>query len=178
MNIPTAWGQSACDYLRSAYGAVFGKSSGRVHYFTYGSNMSQQRLQDRIGAATLIGPAVLHGWRFAFNKRGGDGTGKANIVLDRSSKVQGVVYHVTDEQLKRLDHFEGAPNHYLRHPVHVESAQGKQLQAITYVAHQNFLVPDKLKPSKEYYELVERGALENKLNPSTVAHIRKEALLT
>jgi gamma-glutamylcyclotransferase len=59
----------------------------RVRYFAYGSNLDLARMRARAPAVGLIGPALLQGMRLAFDKRGGDGSGKANLAEDAASHV-------------------------------------------------------------------------------------------
>ena len=54
----------------------------RVRYFAYGSNLVMARLRARVPVFGLIGPARLPAMRLTFDKRGSDGSGKANLVED------------------------------------------------------------------------------------------------
>jgi hypothetical protein len=56
-------------------------------YFAYGSNLSSEQKECRTGTIREARRARLDGYRIAFNKRGGDGTGKANIVLHPAGAV-------------------------------------------------------------------------------------------
>ncbi|MEQ9323161.1 MAG: gamma-glutamylcyclotransferase family protein [Polyangiaceae bacterium] len=87
-----------------------------IHYFAFGSNMARARLLARIPNAAPLGRGRLDGWRFACNKKGHDGSAKANIHRDPSGAVWGVVYRMPRSQLPRLDAFEGG---YERTRVHV-----------------------------------------------------------
>ena len=81
--------------------------SERVYYFAFGSNMSSERLSVRIPILEDLGAGRLDGWRFVCNKRGVDGTAKANIVSADGSLVWGVVYALYRSSLPELDVFEG-----------------------------------------------------------------------
>ena len=72
------------------------------NYFAYGSNMSSLRLRERIPSARSLGAARLAGWRLAPNKRGRDGSGKANLVVDANSVVWGVLYQLVAADWPRL----------------------------------------------------------------------------
>lgn len=69
--------------------------------------------------------ASLHGWRLTFR-------GVADIEAARDRTVHGALWSLTDEDMLSLDRYEGAPTHYRRVIVEVESAAGPQ-EAITYV---------------------------------------------
>ena len=75
-------------------------------YFAYGSNMSQSRLEKRVGNVTCYGVAELAEHVHAFSKRGQDGTGKGNIEDLFESSVYGVVYELSEQQLEALLPFE------------------------------------------------------------------------
>ena len=68
-------------------------------YFSYGSNMSSERLGDRIAIARAIGPARIDAYRLRCNKRGADGSGKANLVIDASSHAWGVLFEIAASSL-------------------------------------------------------------------------------
>jgi cation transport regulator ChaC len=62
-------------------------------YFAYGSNLSKEQMEERIGSSREARVAWLTGYRLVFNKRSKkDGTGKANIVPAAGATVWGVVY--------------------------------------------------------------------------------------
>lgn len=78
-----------------------------IYYFAFGSNMHRRRLVERIPDAAPVGRGRLDGWRFACNKKGHDGSAKANILRATGEAVWGVVYRLPRTQLCRLDAFEG-----------------------------------------------------------------------
>lgn len=49
-------------------------------YFAYGSNLSTEQKERRTGFIREARCARLDGYHIAFNKRGNDGTGKANMI--------------------------------------------------------------------------------------------------
>ncbi|HEY5657265.1 MAG TPA: gamma-glutamylcyclotransferase family protein, partial [Myxococcota bacterium] len=102
----------------------------RAYYFAYGSNLDLERMRARIPEVRVIGPALLPGMRLTFDKRGGDGSAKANLSEDAASHVWGVVYALDWSQLTMLDAFE--PD-YERARVSVER-NGARLAAETYIS--------------------------------------------
>lgn len=132
-------------------------------YFAYGSNLSRDQKVMRTGSIRGARRARLEGYRIAFNKRGEDGTGKANIVPDPTGTVWGVVYRCSPEALNAMDRYEGVPRgHYTRETVCVRLDSGDEVEAVTYVAGCRF-VDDTLAPSTEYLQTVLRGAREHEL---------------
>jgi gamma-glutamylcyclotransferase len=151
------------------------KPLSRHYYFAYGSNLSIGRLQERVGKVMHCGLATLEGYRFSFNKKGSDGTGKANIMPDDSSTVEGAIYQLTEEQLNQLDRYEGAPKHYQRKNVFLTFPSGQKVEAITYVAQNHFISPRPLRPSVEYLNHIFNGARENHLSSAMVQKIQHAA---
>ncbi|MCX8182535.1 MAG: gamma-glutamylcyclotransferase [Candidatus Methanomethyliaceae archaeon] len=134
-----------------------GQTKRKVLYFAYGSNMDPERMEKRIGEFYSIEGAILRGYRLAFNKKaqGKPGEGYANIVRDDSRAVEGVLYEIDEEKLKKLDKFEGVPYHYRRCEITVECKddRGKMrtCKAIAYIANENMVDKgDRLKPTREY----------------------------
>jgi len=110
--------------------------------------------------------------RLSFNKMGGDGTGKANIVSDQDAEVWGVAYLCSPEALDELDQAEGVPDHYVRRSVNVALDNGDFLNAIAYVANPNKLA-EGLKPSPEYLQYVLRGIRYHQLPESQFALVEE-----
>ena len=129
-------------------------------YFAYGSNLDAKQMENRTGVVIKARHVRLKRYRMMFNKRGGDGTGKANIVWDPTGVVWGVIYRCTSDELNKMDPYEGvAGGHYRRLQVQVQSEDGEGIQATTYVAGNSFL-DDSLVPSEQYLKTVLRGARE------------------
>jgi len=102
----------------------------RAHYFAYGSNLWPARIRERVPSARAEGAARLPGYRLAFDKRGADGSGKANLHEAPDEAVWGALYSLEPEEWPLLDGFE---RDYQRVAVHVEW-RGLQQDAMTYVS--------------------------------------------
>jgi cation transport regulator ChaC len=132
-------------------------------YFAYGSNLSREQKVNRTGPIREERRARLDGYRLAFNKRGTDGTGKANIVPDEGGTVWGVVYRCSPSALNEMDRHEGVSGgHYVRKTVRVRADDGEELDAVTYVAGSAY-IDNSLTPSSEYLQTILRGAREHAL---------------
>lgn len=150
-------------------------NTGDVWYFAYGSNLSVTQKEDRTGRIRSAVPCRLAGYRFAFNKRGGDGSTKANIVPDPAGDVWGVAYLCNREAMRAMDRNEGVSGgHYLRHPVEVVARTGESISAVTYVAEPNFLV-EGIQPSEDYLHRILDGARHYDLPKDYVRSIEAEA---
>ncbi len=122
-------------------------------YFAYGSNMNAQRMQQRQLSVVSARAGSMSGYRLAFNKRAADRAAMAyaNIVVDASERVEGVLYQLasTDEIFK-MDPFEGTPRYYSRELFAVETEAGCE-QAWVYVANRAMLADDVL-PARWYLQ--------------------------
>jgi hypothetical protein len=125
-------------------------------YFAYGSNLSPARMVGRIAEARSLGAARLAGFRLCLDKRGGDGSGKANLREDPSESVWGALYSFDASEWLRLDGFEPG---YERIAVEVEW-QGTTRPAHTY--RSRLLTPDPV-PFAWYKRLIVDGARAQRL---------------
>jgi len=88
----------------------------------------------------------------SFNKRTNDNPekkGYANIIEDANEIVEGVLYEITEEEMKELDRYEGCPEHYERMKIEVTWDTGKKVIAETYIARKD-KIGTGLLPTKEY----------------------------
>ena len=102
--------------------------------------------------------AVLEGYRLVFNKRStrNPREGYANIVKDESSVVEGILYEIAEEDIERLDRYEGYPYHYYREKVRVRLPNGDTVEATVYIARQE-MTAEGLKPTREYLNHLLKG---------------------
>lgn len=85
------------------------------YYFAYGSNMDNAQMTERCPNARYIGKGYLPDYKLAFtrNSRKWD-SAVADILVSPGETVWGIIYIVTDEDLKKLDIREGHPTIYRR----------------------------------------------------------------
>lgn len=136
-------------------------------YFAYGSNMDHAFLSALLGLDLEPGwPALLGGWRLAFNKGGEGDSGNsvvANVTEEAGCWTYGVVYRLPWEALSALDDFEQAPEHYRRATVWVEPLGRRARQAaLIYLAQPRWLVTAG-SPDPVYLEILLRGAYQHAL---------------
>jgi hypothetical protein len=99
-------------------------------YFAYGSNLDAEQKEARTGKIREARRCRAPGYRFAFNKRGVDGSAKANIMPSSGSETWGVVYRCSSDALKEMDRWEGVRSgHYVRHALEVVTDDGQTLPA-------------------------------------------------
>jgi cation transport regulator ChaC len=126
--------------------------SKNVWYFAYGSNMDPERMKKRVGRLPDRIPGILRNWRLEFNKASKDISSKgfANIMPCPGKVVEGILYAVTEEELRKLDDYEVVPTHYEQYVITVERRDtGEVIPAITYIANRD-KVRNGLKPTREY----------------------------
>ncbi|HEY8495415.1 MAG TPA: gamma-glutamylcyclotransferase family protein [Limnochordales bacterium] len=143
-----------------------------VYYFAYGSCMSPEDLARDVEEFELVGPARVRGYRLAFTRysrarRGG----VADMVPDEDGVVEGVLYRLPAEQLPALDEREGAPEHYRREHVRVETPDGQVYDdVLTYVVVDK--APEEVPPHADYVQTILRGA-EAYLSRAYVEQLRE-----
>jgi gamma-glutamylcyclotransferase (GGCT)/AIG2-like uncharacterized protein YtfP len=134
---------------------------GRILYFAYGSNMSQERLEQRIGPVKKTGTVAVHYYRLSFNC-GMPERRFINIVNTGlwQDVVEGVLYELTPEQLQRLNTFEGYPGCYQK--LVIETTAG---EAYTYIClNPQYKPHPTVAPSEEYITHIMQGCKENNLH--------------
>ncbi|HPE78433.1 MAG TPA: gamma-glutamylcyclotransferase [Gammaproteobacteria bacterium] len=141
-----------------------------MYYFAYGSNMSSQRLRQRVPSARVVTVASLRGHRLAFHKSGRDGSAKCDAAPSphAGDLVFGVVYVIDRAHKAQLDTAEGLGKGYDERTVTLDCAGSTTMTAFTYCAT---LVDPDLKPFDWYHEHVLRGAREHGLPAAYVAAI-------
>jgi gamma-glutamylcyclotransferase len=142
-------------------------------YFAYGSNLDRSQLIDRVGKVDVLGKGILKDHKLTFDifsSRWGGGV--ADIVQFLGSIVYGAIYILTDEQLKKLDEYEGVPNVYQRFNVRVLTETEDLVDAITYsvVNKQEFI-----RPSPTYLERIIKGLISHGYEENVVRQIQNIA---
>jgi cation transport regulator ChaC len=122
-----------------------------MYYFAYGSNMDPERMRERLGRQPDRKAATLADWMLKFNKitSRNPQEGYANIGTQDGEKVEGILYDITTEELRKMDLREGYPIHYNRINIVVRTEDDKEIEVITYIA-QPSKVREGLRPSREY----------------------------
>jgi hypothetical protein len=134
-----------------------------MKYFAFGSNLLKSRLDnqhkngEKIGNVTDEGLAILEKYELVFNKKSTiDQSGKANIVSKENSRVLGVIYDLSERQVKLLKKIEGG---YQRKKV-IVLHNSNSVDVYTYIA-KNKSIEEGLFPTKEYMKFIIDGAKEH-----------------
>lgn len=127
-------------------------------YLAYGSNLHPLRLSDRVGPVESLGKVCLPGWKLVFDKRGSDGSAKANLRAAPGTEHEawGALFRLDRRQYATLDRFEGAGRGYdtfwLDLPV-----DGRESTVLTYLSPSHWQLTDGV-PHDWYLALVALGA--------------------
>jgi Holliday junction resolvase RusA-like endonuclease len=146
-----------------------GIGTGEFLYFAYGSNMSLERLQGRVTTLKKICNAFLPNYLLRTNKKGDDGSGKANVEQGSSSDVVwGVLWSIPETSRAKLDEKEGFypgrhDSHYRPDQILVFDESKVPWRAMTYVACQGRTTDEDLHVQDWYYDFICSGAVENGL---------------
>lgn len=124
-------------------------------YFAYGSNILTKRLTQRVGLVTKHSTLKLVGYKLIFNAPGNFGA-FANIIPSVNDFVEGVLYHLTQDQQRELDGYEGWPRQYKKFYFLTESE--KICYAYVYIGN----APEIL-PPVHYLNIILRGLKEHNL---------------
>ena len=95
-----------------------------ILYFAYGSNMNPVRMGQRCPGATALGVGILRNYRLAERLY-------ADIDFQEGAEVHGVLYLISERNLRSLDAREGYPKVYRRMWLDVEF-EGEIYLAVTY----------------------------------------------
>lgn len=122
-----------------------------VYYFAYGSNMDPVVMIKRgiEYQKRLLG--ILYEYELLFNKlaRKDSLIGYANINYAPNKVTEGALYIIDERGLKKLDKYEGFPDHYDKYIGTIHTKKIGSVEAYVYVAQMD-KTSDNLLPTKEY----------------------------
>ena len=126
-----------------------------MNYFAYGSNISKKQMATRCPGSKPKISAILPNYKLIFtgwSRRWKGGT--ASIKHYNGQKVYGVVYEVSEADLKKLDNHEGYPGTYDRMNVIVFTDTDDPMEAFTYIKKDQ---SQETEPSVEYTAIIRQG---------------------
>jgi gamma-glutamylcyclotransferase (GGCT)/AIG2-like uncharacterized protein YtfP len=123
------------------------------YYFAYGMNTNLESMSIRCPDSQVVGPAVLADYTLEFSYH-------CNIRKQENSNVSGLLWTISDQDLRSLDMTEGFPHYYNRItvPVYVNDVV---YYSWVYVMNGD---ADTEPPSTGYWNLVLQGYRQNGLN--------------
>lgn len=140
-------------------------------YFAYGSNMDQEQITERCPSAELISTAKLENHRLEFTifspKRN---CGCADVIPSPGDYVYGLLFNLSNEDMRAMDEFEGHPIHYRRVQKEVVDMNNKSLLVETYeVANKE----KELHPSDQYLQLIHNAAVKHAFPEAYIRYLSK-----
>lgn len=121
-------------------------------YAAYGSNINLEQMAYRCPRARVVGTGFIEGYKLTF-RRGG----YANIEPCEGERVPVLLWRITDECERSLDHYEGYPRFYMK-----EYAAVNKTRALVYVMTPGARGDFEL-PTKRYYRGIMMGYRDNGL---------------
>lgn len=135
-------------------------TDSNVWMLAFGSNLSTERLEARVGSCPVYQVAWLSGYELVFNKSSHDANVYANIRYTGNARCPGVAYQLTFEQIMALDPYEKG---YVRMVVPAETEASESLLVQLYLAHPDEMCPETL-PQPEYKHHIVTGCREHNLS--------------
>ena len=129
-----------------------------IHYFAYGSNLSRSQMQDRCPGSRIFRSGCLEGYRIDFPRfSSGWSGGVADVVKSEGAEVWGVVYEITDSDLKKLDKYEGYPHVYTRFQTTIRTGDAEKEGVWTYTVREKAgFIP----PNQNYLGILKNACVE------------------
>ena len=122
-------------------------------YLAYGMNTNGLQMSRRCPNAISLGKIVIPNYRLVFRHH-------ADVEKDAKSKLQCVLWYISEDCEHKLDMLEGYPDYYVKDVIPV-TYRGKSHRAMIYT----MTYPDGFdKPSIEYVNLLEHGYREHGLD--------------
>ena len=145
-------------------------------YFAYGSNLYTSRMKERCPDAKFYSRASLLDHQLTFPRIGSLlNCGVAGVAPAIGDCVEGVVYHVSESDITKLDEFEGvAEGAYRRELVTVILPNQAPCTVWIYQATPE---EQRLPPSKQYLMFIIQGAEEHGLSGAYVEKLKRIATI-
>ena len=145
------------------------------YYFAYGSNMNEEQMRSRGVRPLSVAVAKLPDHRIGFHGYSKTWDGAVETVVPApGQEVWGVIYKLTFSDADTLDswqdvHLDGTGAYFL-FPAAVIDTEGKAHPVLLY---KKDILGAQQKPSREYLDLIVRGALERGLPSSYIEELRR-----
>ena len=124
-----------------------------MKYFAYGMNTNLDEMATRCPGAVCLGPAWIDNYALVFRHF-------ADIKPEAGTWCDGVLWEITDDNLRALDRLEGYPWHYTRFSVVVHTDRGSDTALVYQMVDQSYEQP----PSNHYFNTVYEGYEQNSVD--------------
>ncbi len=133
-------------------------SSDSLIYFAYGSNMNTGHMKLWCPHSEPLEAAQLADYRLAFRFW-------CDLLPAPGQYVPGALYRVPREDLRWLDEYEDCPRLYEHLAVTVATADGRQVEAMTYRMRPGHAFAP---PDRQYLSIVRQGYIDWGYDPSVL----------
>jgi len=141
-----------------------------MYYFAYGSNMSHKQMKHRCPNSLFIRASRLKDYKFVYDGYSENWKGAvANIIKSIGSVVLGGIYEITQDDLQKLNKYEGYQDTYDRSEMKVEDDAGRIYDAIVYYRTGK----KQAIPSAKYRQRVIDGANDCGINQDYIEKVLK-----
>jgi len=142
-------------------------------YFSYGSFMDSETLKRHAPSARVVTRASLPNYEVQFNFLSKTYSGGVTGIEPAPGRVaRGIVYNISQEDLRHLDTIEGVPQGiYYRQRVLVVDEAGELLEAETYRTTEP---KGPFKTTRIYLGLMLKGAKEHALDPEYIQKLEEQ----
>ena len=121
-----------------------------MKYFAYGMNTNLIQMGLRCPGAVCLGPAWINDYRLVFRYY-------ADVEPAADNYCDGVLWEITEDNLRALDALEGYPYHYTRFSVLAHTNRGSDTALIYQMVDQSF----EQDPSNQYFGMLLEGYDQN-----------------
>ena len=125
----------------------------RKYYISYGLTTNLDSMLSICPGAQLLGNIRITGYRLCFKTH-------CDLLEDKNSSVECVLWSITQDCEQRLDLLEGYPEYYTKKNLNVKY-KDKVIKAMVYLMQEK---TSENMPSQNYFELVVQGYRQNKLD--------------
>lgn len=133
------------------------------YYIAYGSNLSEEQMARRCPTATIVGTAILKGWRLLFD-------GPASIERKQGYQVPVLIWDIQPEDEKSLDRYEGYPSYYRKEMLKVK-VKDQIIDAMVYIMNTD----KESQPGEYYYNVLDNGYKRFGFNRNILRKAAREA---
>ncbi|KIM48745.1 hypothetical protein M413DRAFT_437922 [Hebeloma cylindrosporum] len=122
-------------------------------YFAYGSNLWLDQMKQRCPESKFVGIGFLDDWKWIINVRG-----YANIIPSAGDIVYGLLFELTEQDVRYLNRYEGTQ--YQRQTISVELINKEDLQskrAADSLVYVDVERKSESQPKKEYIYRMNMG---------------------
>ncbi len=105
----------------------------KIMYFAYGSNLHLRQMKKRCPGSLFIRRAYLENYRFIYDGYSNTREGAvASIIKSPGDIVYGGLFEITENDLQKLDRYEGYPWNYLRDYFDIADEKKSRYNAVAY----------------------------------------------